>query len=291
MAGRHTGPWPVRNDERAVQRWLVEWIGGDEATAVVRLLLHELTGKDRGERLMGWTYSEADLNRLAEWARACMAGVPVQHVLGRTWFHGLELKVDGRALIPRPETEELAAWCLGWAREHGARRMCDAGTGSGCLALALKAGWGTAEVVALDASAAALALARENGKRLGLEVKWHLARFEGLAALASLPFDLVVSNPPYIPRSEERKMAAVVVEHDPHEALFVPDEAPLVHYRTLIEQCSKGEALRPGGVLAVEVHESLADEVAALLEGWHELTIHHDLQAKPRFVTAQRPSR
>ena len=289
MAGRHTGPWPARNDERSVTQWLEEWIGGEEATGVVRLLLHHVTGKDRGLRLMGHVYSESQLNRLADCARACSEGAPVQHVLGQTHFHGLELKTDSRALIPRPETEELAAWVLEWVRTHRAQRVCDAGTGTGCLALALKAGWPGAEVVALDASSAALDLAGENGERLGLEVAWHHVRFEELSKLASPPFDAVVSNPPYIPDAERAQLDAVVVDHDPHEALFVPDDAPLVHYRTLVEQCGTGGALRSGGLLAFEVHEALADEVAELLTGWHRVTIHCDLQSKPRMVTAQRP--
>ncbi len=291
MIGRHTGPWPAKNDERSVQRWLEDWIGGEEAASTVRLLLHHVTGKDRGLRLMGHLYSESELNRLAACGKACSEGRPVQHVLGWTVFHGLELKTDERALIPRPETEELAAWVLDWLREHGANRVCDAGTGSGCLALALKAGWGAAEVVGLDASSEALSLAQENGDQLGLPVTWKCARFEDLAALAVPPFDAVVSNPPYIPQSELRLMEPVVVDHDPHEALFVPDETPLVHYRTLIEQCDAGGALRPGGLLAFEVHEAFADDVAALFTGWLNPTIHRDLQAKPRMVTAQRPSR
>jgi release factor glutamine methyltransferase len=289
MAERHTGPWPARNDERSVTQWLEAWIGGEEATGVVRLLLRHVTGKDRGLRLMGHAYSESELNRLADCARACSEGKPVQHVLGQTLFHGLELKTDDRALIPRPETEELAAWVLTWMRTHRVARVCDAGTGTGCLALALKAGCPGADVVALDASSTALELARENGKRLGLQVSWHCLRFEELSELSNPPFDAVVSNPPYIPDAERSEMDAVVVEHDPHEALFVPDETPLVHYRTLVDQCTSGDALRPGGLLAFEVHEAFADEVAGLLVGWHHVEIHHDLQAKPRMVTAQRP--
>ncbi len=288
MAGRHTGPWPVRNDERAVRDWLHTWLKGDEADAQVRWLLDEVTATDRGTRLMGYVYSEAELNVLAEWAKRCAAGEPIQHVTGFTHFMGLRIACDRRALIPRPETEELAAWCVRALRGAGPGRVCDAGTGTGCLALALKHALPAWEVEGTDRSEAALDLARENAARLDLAVAFHQRAFAALAAESARPFDLIVSNPPYIPRSEFVEMEAVVTEYDPDLALFVEDEDPLVHYRTLVEQSEAG-ALGLNGILAFEIHERAADEVVRLFGApWREVSVHHDLQGRPRMVTAQR---
>jgi len=288
MAGRHTGPWPVRNDERAVRDWLHTWLQGDEADAQARWLLDEVTSTDRGTRLMGYVYSESELNVLAAMAKRCAAGEPIQHVTGFTHFMGLRIACDRRALIPRPETEELAAWCVQALREAVPGRVCDAGTGTGCLALALKHALPAWEVEGIDRSEAALELARENAARLQLAVEFHQRTFASLAAESARPFDLIASNPPYIPRSESAEMEAVVTEHDPDLALFVEDDDPLVHYRTLVEQAEAG-ALGPNGILAFEIHERAADEVAQLFGNpWREVSIHNDLQGRPRMVTAQR---
>lgn len=290
MAGRHTGPWPLRNDERSVREWLRTWLHSEEGNAQVRWLLDELTSVDRGARLMGYTYSESELNRLADWAQRCAAGEPIQHVTGCTHFMGLRIACDRRALIPRPETEELAAWCIDALRGKPPGRICDAGTGTGCLALAIKHALPDWDVMAIDLSEAALDLARENATRLQLQVDFHHLPFVALEAFTAQPFDLIVSNPPYIPRAESAEMDKVVTAHDPDLALFVENADPLVHYRTLVEQAESG-ALQPGGLLAFEVHERASENVARLFGAtWHSVCIQADLQGRPRMVTAQRSS-
>lgn len=296
MAGsdlRHTGPWPSGNDERAVCRWLMEWIGGDEAQSKAWWLLDHVTETNRGLRLIDYRYSESELNALALLAQSCAAGVPVQHVVGWTEFFGLRLHVDGRALIPRPETEELVDACVRWAKSTSVSRICDAGTGTGCIALAVRNQLPLAEVHAIDASAEALELAMENAKLTGLDVKFHQLTFKELGQGLGQPFDLVISNPPYIPASERSKMADLVTHHDPEMALFVPDEEPLVHYMTLVEACLSNEVLRKGGLLAFEVHEEFAEAVAALCASahWTSADVVLDLQGKQRMVLAQKGSR
>lgn len=264
-------------------------LSGPEAMSQARWLLEELTQTDRGKRLMGYVYSESELNVLAGWARRCAAGEPIQHVTGFCEFMGLRIACDGRALVPRPETEELVSWCLAQFERPGINlRVCDAGTGTGCIALALKQALPRAEVLAIDASEAALAVAQENADRLGLQLGLKQLNFASLLNGSDSPFDLVVSNPPYIPQSEAAEMEAVVLDYDPSSALFVPDEDPLIHYRTLVEQSVQG-ALKPGGWLAFEVHEAWSEGVAGLLTEWANVAIHLDLQGRPRMVTAQRP--
>jgi len=240
---------------------------------------------------MGFTYSESQLNDLAEWAKACAAGRPVQHVIGWTEFMGLRIQCDGRALVPRPETEELAQRVIHWSRHNGALKLCDAGTGSGCLALAIKSQLPSAEVFAFDASPDALELARCNAEALGLQVPLLEMTFDELEQHPNAPFECIVSNPPYIPECERSSMDERVVAHDPFQALFVPDADPLVHYRSIVQVASKPHVLTPGGLLAFEVHERLADEVAGLMSDWERVEVVQDLQGKPRMVVGHSPLR
>lgn len=288
---RHTGPWPARNDERAVRSWVESLVGGEDAESIARRLLDHVSNLDRGQRLMGFAYSESQLNSLAEWAEACAAGRPVQHVIGWTEFMGLRIHCDPRALVPRPETEELAHLVIQWSSETGATKLCDAGTGSGCLALALKFKLPHAEVFAFDASFAALELARYNAEVLKLDVEFAQRSFDQFGREVDVPFDCIVSNPPYIPENERSSMEDRVILHDPSEALFVPDEDPLVHYRAIVQSASRPQVLRPGGLLAFEVHEKLADEVATLMNGWRKVEVLADLQGKPRMVRGYSPLR
>lgn len=241
--------------------------------------------------MVGFTYSESQLNALAEWAKAFAAGRPLQHVIGWTEFMGLRICCDERALVPRPETEELAHRVIQWSRANGVQKLCDAGTGSGCLALALKSKLPEAEVFAFDASTGALELARFNAEALRLPVAFIEMKFDQLKEHPNAPFDCIVSNPPYIPESESASLEARVLNHDPYEALFVSDEDPLVHYRTLVQAATDPQVLSPSGLLAFEVHERLADQVAALMRGWKGVEVIQDLQGRPRMVVGQSPFR
>ncbi len=226
-------------------------------------------------------YDEA----LAERAR----GKPSQYITGHQEFWGLDLIVSPAVLIPRPETEHVVETVLELARAGGASgplRMVDVGTGSGCIALALAKELPHAEVHALDISPAALEIARANAARLELTGRITFQQSDLLAGLLpTLPFDLVVSNPPYVPVEQPEKVQREVREFEPRHAVFA-DKQGLEVYERLIPQAQA--VLRRGGWLVVEIGYSLEDAVRALLTGWQDVRVTQDLQGIPRVVSARK---
>ena len=212
-------------------------------------------------------------------------GEPLQHILGYASFYGLRLRVSPDVMVPRPETETVvdrALTCI----EGGARpRVLDAGTGSGCIALALKHERPDAEVHACDVSTDALAVARANAQDLGLDVRF----FEGdlcaeVPAATPRDVDLLVSNPPYIPDSEAESLPPVVREYDPDRSLFAGRD-PLRFYRALVRWVSA--CCVPGGSFVLEVHAEHAAEVERLFRGEEGVGAVHteeDLSGRPRIV-------
>lgn len=213
--------------------------------------------------------------------------VPLQYITGKAYFMDMELAVGPGVLIPRPETEELVRWILeAHAGDLSAGSLLDAGTGSGCIAIALAVHLPGSQVHALDCSLQALQYARRNAASRGVEIHWHQADMRNPGALGG-PFDLIVSNPPYVPVSEAAAMRPNVREHEPAEALFAPDDDPLLFYRSLLGLARAH--LKPGGWLYVEIHEQFGPAVEALLAhaGMQEVQLKKDIFGKPRFVRAQ----
>ena len=211
------------------------------------------------------------------------AGRPVQYVVGHTEFYGHRFTVREGVLIPRPETEELVAAAAAGAVAGAA--ALDVGTGSGCIAVSLARLISDARVTAVDLSPQALAVARRNAVRLGAEVRFVQA--DALAGLHELPdaaFDLIVSNPPYVPQSDRAAMHVNVRDYEPPEALFVPDDDPLRFYRAIGRAARR--LLRPDGRLWFEIYERLADETARLLanEGFGDIAVRRDINDKPRIL-------
>ena len=218
-------------------------------------------------------------------------GRPVQYVIGHQEFCGLDIEVGEGVLIPRPETEELVAWATEKASEFSQTRILDICTGSGCIALALAHQIKDAKVTAIDISEEALTIARHNEERLqcGVEFMQDDA-LAHLPKLANREFDIVVSNPPYIPLSERESMHINVTGYEPEIALFVDDDDPLIFYREIAR--SAKELLSLKGYLLFEVHETLAQETAEMLhnQGYCQIELRHDCFDKPRMICCQ-PSR
>lgn len=215
-----------------------------------------------------------------------LQGRPVQYVLQEAWFDDMRLHVTPDVLIPRPETEELVYWALDlWPHTGSA---LDVGTGSGCIALALKKHRPQQQVYALDASEAAIAVAQKNSQRLGCAIHCLVADVTNAATWASLPeCSLIISNPPYIPQAEADQMSPTVTAHEPAMALFVPDNDPLIFYKLLAQQARY--YLSPQGWLVTEIHERYASDIATL---WYaldaqEVLIKKDLQGKDRMMAAR----
>ncbi len=230
--------------------------------------------------------SESELLRVYLPLKRIRSGEPLQYVLGRTRFHGLDLEVTPAVLIPRPETEELVDRIV--RSGHRPARIVDVGTGSGCIALALARHFPQAEVYGLDVSAAALAVARRNGERNRLPVHWVLADVLDERCMLPAQADLVVSNPPYVPRAEAGTLEVHVRDHEPAIALFVDDEDPLRYHRAIGMHALP--ALVPGGHLWFEGHHRTIGDLPAVLAamGYRDAHLHHDLSGAARFVHAIR---
>lgn len=223
-------------------------------------------------------------------AEELSAGRPVQYIIGRADFCGEEFVVREGVLIPRPETEELVMWVMECAEGIKEPKILDVCTGSGCIAIALKKRLPQASVTAIELSDDAINIARENARLLNAEVEIIKDdALQGLTSVKSRKFDIIVSNPPYIPQSEMAAMHINVTEHEPHMALFVDDDNPLIFYREIAR--SAKEMLTEQGVLLFEIHETLATETAEMLhnEGFYDVDIRHDFRQKPRMICC-RPS-
>lgn len=266
-----------------IRRALAPLYDEREALQIARMVATELGGITLTQLLtepdQALTIDRLD-TRIAELA----AGRPVQYVLGHTEFYGLELLVREGALIPRPETEELIRWIVDSPHPE-APAVLDIGTGSGCIALALARELPGAQVTAVDLSEEALAIARENARRHAAAIDFR--REDALGDLlpgAAECFDLIVSNPPYVPQSERALMRDNVLHYEPAAALFVPDDDPLRFYRAIARHARR--LLRPGGRLYFEIHENYARQMGDMLaeEGFPQSVVRRDLNDKNRMT-------
>lgn len=215
-------------------------------------------------------------------------GLPIQYILGSTMFCDLRIKVDERVLIPRPETEEMIMHIQSELQSPVSRIM-DLGTGSGCIALALKQVFPQAEVWGADLSEDALRLAEQNGTDNNLHVNWIQLDLLNQSRRDDLPpFDLIVSNPPYVMQKESDGMSPHVKDFEPSSALFVEDKDPLVFYRAIAAFCKLHMPDR--GEVWVEINEQFGDETARLFEneGYKITRILKDIHNKDRYVNARR---
>lgn len=212
---------------------------------------------------------------------------PWQYVVGRTQFYGLSFLVDEQVLIPRPETEELVHFIIK-RHENQPLDILDVGTGSGCIAITLKKNLSAATITALDLSPGAVAIAQKNAVVNAVDLTCltlDILSPENVAVLP--PYDVIVSNPPYIPPSDKEQMRDNVLQHEPHLALFVTDGDPLQFYKVL--GILGQEKLYDKGWLYVEIHEEFGAEVVQLFQeqGYTNCQVFQDMYGKDRIVSAQ----
>ncbi|MFM7594590.1 MAG: peptide chain release factor N(5)-glutamine methyltransferase [Flavobacteriales bacterium] len=248
---------------------------------------------DASEYLLASEYTLSDevLTQLNSDVQRLLMHEPLQYVLGSTSFYGLEIQCAPSALIPRPETEELVDWILSEV-QLSTGSLIDLGTGTGCIPLAIKSKRPAWNVKGIDVSQEALALARSNAMRLGLDVYFeNIDLMQDLQAVGlNDMFDVIVSNPPYIPDAEALSMAPNVLNYEPNLALFVPNTDPLLFYHRIVAFCQF--YLKIEGYVFVEIHEALFDETALLFRqaGFANIELMKDLQGKSRMIKAQRVS-
>lgn len=236
----------------------------------------------------GIRMSESDLLYFRSVVKRLLNHEPFQYILGETEFYGLLLKTDARALIPRPETEELVDWIVK-SHYRDSAKMIDVCSGSGCIALALKKQFPHAVVTGIDVSQDALSLSVENAQFNQLDVQFE--RQDVLSdqlTTVDASIDVIVSNPPYVKENEKIGMQEHVLVHEPHLALFVTDDSPLVFYDKITSFASR--VLKPGGWLYFEINEQYGKEMIQLLQtyAFDQVELQQDLQGKDRMIRGRK---
>jgi release factor glutamine methyltransferase len=255
-----------------------------EAEQIVKILFQHYLGWSSTQIMLNKEekLSESEILLLHQALKRLKQGMPVQYAIGCAYFMDMSLKVSPAVLIPRPETEELVR-LISEDYAHQAPTILDVGTGSGCIGLGLKKHLPASQVTLLDTSSEALAIAEHNAQSLQLDVQCIHADIMHYRSEAHR-WDVIVSNPPYIPLSEKQEMAPNVVNHEPHLALFVTDQEPLIFYWRIIQIARI--ALRPGGKIYFEIHERMGESIRKLCldSGLTKLKIIKDMQGKDRMI-------
>lgn len=225
--------------------------------------------------------------RIIEIARELKTGKPIQYILGETFFYGCTIKVNNATLIPRPETEELVDLIIKGNRDFKGK-IIDIGTGSGCIAISLKKNLELAKVTGLDVSENALEVARSNALLNDADVSFISCDILNFDQARVPDCDIIVSNPPYVLESEKQNMRRNVLDFEPHMALFVPDNYPLLFYKAIINFSKR--SLAPGGNIYLEINENKGDGIFNLLdqEKFNEIKIINDINGKTRFIKGRK---
>lgn len=274
----------IRSTIHLIRDAVVPLYGEREAEAMARMVVCEKLSYNFSQ-LVAHYDDECEIDGLSSLVEELQSGRPVQYVLGRAEFCDFLFEVGEGVLIPRPETEELVYRIVESAKSGA--RILDIGTGSGAIAISLAKLITSAEVVAVDISPEALAIARRNATRLGAQVEFVEA--DALSDLSHLgEFDIIVSNPPYIPQSDIVDMRKNVVDFEPHLALFVPDNDILKFYIATAENARK--MLREDGSLWFEIYEKAGAEMLEMLrsKGFQSNELIEDANLKPRMVWSRR---
>ncbi len=258
-----------------------------EASGVVAILFDTYKNWSRADLVMNKNSSlhESDLLKFHFALKRLKKGEPIQYITTTTWFYGMSLNVNPSVLIPRPETEELVREILNRKSEVAGLKVLDIGTGSGCIAIALKKNLDNARVTACDKSLSALAVCGSNAERNKVDVE--LLQIDILEDNSfQSKFDLIVSNPPYVTQSESIDMDSRVTDHEPAIALFVPDEDPLLFYKRIVGLSR--EILNPGGLLAFEIHKNYGPQMLALMyaNSFENVELIKDMQGLDRMIIA-----
>ncbi len=259
-----------------------------EVQAMIRIICEDVFNYDPVDVALRQESELPDFapERIADIIERLRRHEPLQYIVGHALFHGHKFKVNPSVLIPRPETEQLVDLIID---ENPASdlHVLDMGTGSGCIAISLARALKFAQVDALDVSRDALVVARENAAALKVKVRFFES--DMLAPQPAARYDIIVSNPPYVCWSERETMESNVKDYEPGQALFVPDNDPLLFYKSIAPYAM--QSLEPGGRLYLEINQRFGNEVKRLLEGCglDEVRIIDDSYGKVRFAAATKP--
>ena len=266
--------------------------GDQEAMNITELAIEYLTGKLKTEQVKNkeMIFPVDQIEKLNLVIERLKHNEPIQYILGEAWFAGMKFHVDKTVLIPRPETEELVNWIIktlmGWQLpENRNYKILDIGTGSGCISIALRKQLPQFfETWACDINDQVLTIARKNADELHALVDFIAMDFLDAAQRRQLPqIDVIVSNPPYVPLRDKIAMNPNVVDFEPHTALFVPDNDPLIFYRAIADFAK--ENLYAGGLVFVEIHEASGEKVTELFrQNGFSVELRKDMQGKDRML-------
>ncbi len=216
-------------------------------------------------------------------------GEPIQYILGHTEFYGLPFKVNPSILIPRPETEELVEWAISSVGSGNlvVSNILDIGTGSGCIAISLKKNLVNAQVSAIDISTEALNTAKENAELNGVDINFiHADILKFKSEIENPKFEIIISNPPYVTLEDKKQMHSNVTDFEPHGALFVPQNDPLIFYKAIADFAIK--YLKKGGLLFFEINESYGEQLVKLLTNklFINIELRKDMSGRDRMIKA-----
>jgi release factor glutamine methyltransferase len=280
----------IRSIRQLFRTVLASRYAENEARIITDWVLEDLAQIKRSDLIIhpDLELPESAILQLKQALEQLNIGKPVQYVLGKARFDGLDFLVNESVLIPRPETEELVLWAAETAQERNLLHALDVGTGSGCIAVSLKKKLPELNVTALDVSTEALNIATENASRIGVPIDFLHLDFLNQSSWKDLPaIDLLISNPPYIPVTEKQELSEHVREHEPSMALFVPDDQPLLFYEALCKFAAT--RMQENGAVLLETHEKWQSDVVHLFRiNGMETYGRNDLYGRPRMVRAIR---
>jgi release factor glutamine methyltransferase len=273
--------------KQALKKQLAGQFESVELNPILSILIEHITGWDQVHQVLHKdnSISEAQILAFETAATALLEGRPIQYITGKAWFMGEAYTVNEQVLIPRPETEELVDWVIEYAAIKGkALHILDIGSGSGCIAIALKKALPEATVTAIDISTNAIKIAEANAIALKAEIEFIALDILNTAFLPG-QYDVIVSNPPYIPMQEMKNMELQVTDHEPNIALFVPDEDPLLFYKAIARLAKLH--LSSNGQLFFEIHYDQGDAMIELLDEMHfHAELRTDVFGKDRMIRA-----
>jgi release factor glutamine methyltransferase len=264
-----------------------------EITSICNIVLNEIAGfsSSKIKAFPEQAISDENLSTIESILNQLKTGKPIQYILGHTEFYGLPFKVNPSVLIPRPETEELVEWIISsvGSSQSAAGSILDIGTGSGCIAISLKKNLPEFEVHAMDISPDALQTAKENAELNQVEINFiHDDILNPKFEIRNSKFEIIVSNPPYVTLEDKKQMHSNVTDFEPHTALFVPENDPLIFYKAIADFAT--ENLEKGGLLFFEINENFAEQIVELLNDklFTNIELRKDMSGKDRMAKATR---
>ncbi len=279
----------VKELQEKLYKMLLPVHGKEESNAMIYRLFEHYLGFNRPliviEREK--TISRQKSATIMKAAAKLAENVPLQYITGKAFFLDFSVRVNRYTLIPRPETEEMVLIAAHLLTNKPPKNILDIGTGSGCIAIAMKRQFPSSQTVAIDISKKALQLASANAQNNSADIEFIQADILKSANFPGFPqFDFIISNPPYVRESEKIGINSNVLDYEPHRALFVPDHDPLRFYRAI--GLFAGRHLTGSGMLMVEINEKLGNETVALFQsqGFTHTELRKDFRGRDRFVTA-----